>query len=110
MLNLTRYRGDTNPDKITVLSQTTGEPINISGYSFILTVDPYGDPASAASNLYSLNGSITDAVNGVVEFTPSALQADLVGDFFYDIQMTDASGRKRTISRGQYTYLQDITK
>lgn len=109
-MKITRTRGDTYPDQITVLSQATGEPINITGYSFALTVDANSDPVSSATNLYSLVGVIIDGPNGVVEFSPSAVQADLVGEYFYDIQMTDTNGKKRTIVKGRYVYEQDVTK
>jgi len=33
-----------------------------------------------------------------------------VGGFYYDVQMTDGAGRKRTVLAGKYKYVQDITK
>ena len=48
--------------------------------------------------------------NGRVEFAPTAMQADQVGAFYFDVQMIDGAGRKRTIEGGKYKYEQDITK
>lgn len=110
MTDFTRKRGDTYADEITVTSTTTGLPINITGYSFEMTLDTSKTPGDSTQNLYQLTGTILDAAAGRVEFAPSALQADHVGAFFFDIQMIDGAGRIRTIDAGKYTYTQDITK
>lgn len=110
MTDIIRKRGDTYADEITIKSATTGLPINITGYSFLLTLDPAKEPTSAALNVYQLTGVILDAAAGRVEFAPTTLQADQVGVFYFDVQMVDGAGRKRTIESGKYTYKQDITK
>lgn len=111
MTDFVRKRGDTYADEIAVFSKTTGAAIDITGYSFVLTVDPSQTPTTADDNLYAINGSITKATGGLVEFAPSAIQADQQpGAYFYDIQMTDDAGRIRTIQAGRYTYEQDISK
>ena len=51
-----------------------------------------------------------DAAAGRVEFAPSPTQADHVGTFYYDVQMTDGAGRKRTIALDKYVFPQDISK
>lgn len=110
MTDIVRKRGDTYADEFTIKSASTKLPLNITGYTFLLTVDPASNPTSSASNLYQLVGTILDAAAGRVEFAPSATQADRVGSFFYDVQMVDGAGRKRTIVSGKYKYVQDITK
>lgn len=111
MTDITRKRGDTYADEFTIKSAATGLPLNITGYTFTLTVDPSKEPADATSNLYALTGTILDAANGRVEFAPTALQADQpIGTYYYDVQMVDGAGRKRTIVAGKYVYKQDITK
>ena len=110
MTDITRKRGDTYADVIIVKSKKTKQAINITGYSFVLTVDTKQAPTDATTKVYQLAGAILDAAAGRVEFAPNATQANHVGDFFYDIQMTDGTGRKRTIESGKYKYLQDITK
>lgn len=110
MAAITRRRGDTYGDEITV-KDSTGSIINISGYTFTMTLDPSKSPANADNNLYSLTGTILDAPNGRVEFVPTAQQADQIpGVYYYDIQMIDGLGRKRTIALDKYTYTQDISK
>lgn len=107
--NISRYRGDTYSDKFTI-TNTDGSPMDITGFSFKMTLNSNPYPTDNSTQLYQLIGSITDAVNGVVEFSPTALQANNVGKFRYDVQMTDDLGVIKTIQLGCYTYLQNITK
>lgn len=109
-VDLTRRRGDTFADAFVVTSETTGAVIDITGYSFLLTVDPSRAPTDSLNNIFQLTGTITDAVNGLVEFAPNATQADQPESYFYDVQMTDTAGKIRTIAEGRYNFVQDITK
>lgn len=111
MTDITRKRGDTYADEIEVKSQNTGLVLDVTGYTFVMAIDPSKFPETATNNLYSINGTILDGPNGIVEFAPSAVQADQIpGIYYYEIQMTDTTGRIRTISSGKYTYTQDIVK
>jgi hypothetical protein len=110
MVAITRKRGDTYADEIIVKSAKTKLPVDITGYSFVMTLDPGKAPVDATTNVYSIAGVILDAVAGRVEFAPTLAQADQLGGFYYDVQMTDGAGRKRTIALDKYTYTQDITK
>ncbi len=110
MTAITRKRGDTYAETITI-TDTTGAVIDITGYTFKLTVDPEKAPASAANNLFSITGTILSAVAGTVEFAPSALQADQTpGTYYFDIQLIDGAGRIRTIALDKYIVVQDISK
>lgn len=109
MTDLTRSRGDTYADIILVVD-SAGAAVDITGFNFLLTLDTSKAPVDSSNNLYQLTGTITSAAGGRVEFAPTALQADLVGSYFYDVQMTDSAGRIRTIASGKYKYVQDITK
>lgn len=110
MTAITRFRGDTYADEITVKSAATGLPITVTGYSFVMTLDSKRDPTSSDTNLYQVIGNIIDPGAGRVEFVPTAAQANRVGIFYYDIQMIDAAGRIRTIALDAYTYTQDVSK
>lgn len=107
---ITRKRGDTYADEFIIKSKETGLPLNITGYSFLMVLDPESSPATSANNLYQIVGSVINGPAGLVEFAPSALQADQLGAYFFDIQMIDGAGRKRTIESDSYIYKQDITK
>jgi hypothetical protein len=75
-----------------------------------MTLDPSKAPTDNTNNVYQLTGTIVDAPAGKVEFAPDANQADQLGSYYYDVQMTDGAGRIRTIITGKYKYVQDITK
>jgi hypothetical protein len=109
-LVLARSRGDTFADEFLIKSSVTGLPIDISGCTFLMTVDPEEAPLTDANNIFQLAGAVLDAPGGRVEFAPNALQTDRVGSFYFDIQMTDSLGRKRTLKYGSYVLKQDITK
>ena len=109
MKDITRSRGDTYGD-VFVLKKK-GRPVDINGFTFVLTVDPSATPETSANNLFSLTGVMIDGVNGKVEFAPTAQQANQTpGTYYYGIQLTDTYGRIRTVQSGKYTITQDITK
>lgn len=111
MTEQTRTRGDTYVDEFVVTSKITGAVIDITtGYDFLLTLDTRKKPDDATTQVYQLAGVIIDGPNGIVGFSPTATQADQLGKFYYDIEMTDPAGRIRTIELDKYTYTQDITK
>lgn len=110
MTDLTRKRGDSFADGFIVKSETTGAAIDIGGYTFLMTVDITANPPDNTTKLFEVTGTIIDAASGNVEFAPTTGQTDRVGIFYYDIQMTDDTGRIRTIDSGKYTIRQDITK
>lgn len=109
-VDLERRRGDTFADRFTIKENAVA--LDITGASFLLTVNTEQEPADAVNQVFQLTGTITDAPGGKVEFAPSALEADQDPnvDFFYDIQMTDSGGAITTIAGGKYSFKQDITK
>jgi hypothetical protein len=110
MTDITRPRGDTAADLITV-QNSAGVAVNIAGFSFALTVNTLENPPDNTTELYAVVGTILVEAAGTVEFVPSGVQADqLPAEYYYDIQMTDDVGRIKTIEKGKYTYTQDITK
>lgn len=109
MNTIVRYRGDTAPDQFTI--KQDGVVVNITGCTFALTVNSLKDPVDAVTQLFSLTGLVTGGPAGQVQFSPNATQADQSpGDYFYDVQMTDTTGAKRTVDKGRYRFKQDITK
>lgn len=105
-----RTRGDTYPLALT-LKDKNGAAIDITGFTFVLTVDPSETPADDTANLFQIAGVITDGPGGAVSFTPTTGNADQVpATYYYDIQMTDTGSQIRTIMKGQWEVIQDITK
>jgi hypothetical protein len=109
-LDICRVRGDTYPF-VMVVKDENGLPIDITGFSFSLTVDPSPDPTTTAANLFTLTGSIIDGPNGKVRFSLSSPQADQApGIYYYDVKMIDTASAERTIVRGEWAFEQDVTK
>lgn len=110
-LDICVTRGDTTPWTFTIKEGTPLAAVNITGFSFVLTVDTSKTPTSSVNNLFSLTGTLTDPVNGVVQFVMTVAQADQLPDiYFHDLQMTDGVGALRTIAKGKYEFKQDISK
>jgi hypothetical protein len=110
MTDFTRTRGDTYGDVYALTDTATGEPLDLTGCSFLLTLDRRRSPPDTSTQLYSLSGNVLDAAAGKVEFAPTASQANQLGSFYFDMQMIDVLGRCRTLDSGKYRYTQDITK
>jgi len=104
------YRGDSYPLVLTIKDKATKSVIDITGYSFILTVSSIEDPIDDTTKIFEVNGVLdNDPTTGVVTFTPT--QTDFpAGTYYYDVQMTDASGNIRTIAKNIWNQTQDITK
>jgi hypothetical protein len=108
---ITRYRGDTFRLRITFTDADTGLPIDLTDSTLVLTVNEEEKPADSAEEIFYIDGNIVaPATDGVCDFTPSADQADNLGGYHYDIQITDSAGAVRTVLNGPFTFLQDITK
>ena len=109
MASITRFRGDTRP--IQGFARLNGGVLPVTGCTFLLTVDPSKAPTDATANLFSLAGTIVDALTGELEFQITALQADQTpGKYWFDIEMTDATGYIQTIEHDRFVFTQDITK
>ena len=102
-------RGDSPVIPVQV-QDSTGAALDITGGTFVMTVDPSDSPSDATNNLFAVNGTITDAANGRVQFQPTTVQSDQSpGENQYDVQM-DLNSSVRTILKGKFEIQQDITK
>ncbi len=109
-VNLCRTKGDTFADQFTIQT-AAGVAVDITGASFLLTVDPNPDPTSAATNLFQVAGVIVTPAAGILTVTPSAANVNIDPDtYFYDLQMTDGSGGIRTVAAGTYEILPQVTQ
>lgn len=110
MTSITRFRGDTAADTF-FIKNSAGVIVNITGYTFKMTLNPNKAPLDALAQMYQVVGVIADGPGGKVTFTPTALQTDvLAGKYYYDVQMIDTSGAITTIALDAYIYKEDITK
>lgn len=110
MAEIKVYRGDSFPLNYTFKDKATGLSIDITGWSFKLTVSSVKDPVDETTKLFSVDGTVTDGENGKFSFLPTEANNAEVGKFFFDIQYTNPSGHKRTIEKDKYTITQDIGK
>ncbi len=104
-------RRDSTPFSFT-LKDEDAIVIDITGYtSFTLTVDPSEEPASAATKLFTLTAAFPDPGSGVIIFSPTTANNDIApGEKFFDVEQVDGSSNVRTIIKGKYTILPDITQ
>ena len=109
VLNLCRTRGDTFPFTISI--EVDELPLDITGFTIVLTVDTLEDPPNSATQVFQASGVVTNGPLGQVTFSLTTPQAATTpGDYFYDMQYTDLSSKIRTFAKGTWTVIQDITK
>ena len=107
---VTRYRGDTVADRFTI-TDAAGAAVDITGFTVTMTIDCRERPDDVTTQLYELVGTLVTPASGIVDFKPSALQADQEpGTYYYDIQLIDGASDVETVCVGVYVYVQDIGK
>jgi hypothetical protein len=110
VIDITRKRGDTKADVFSLTNPETWEPANLTGCSLRLVVDSRREPDDETTQEYEIVGVVEDPLSGKVSFAPTLEQADLVGTYFYEVELTDAFGGVLTPVGGKYVYQQDIAK
>lgn len=107
--NICWGRGD-NAARGFIMQDAVGVAVNISGFSFRLTVNTEQDP-DPGTELFTVVGVITDAAAGKVGFAPTVVDTDQApGEYFYDIEQTDGGGLIDTVIKGLCEIVQDISK
>jgi hypothetical protein len=106
-------RADSYPLILTVKSKSTGLPIDLTGYAFLLTVNSEKDPTDITHQIFQVAG-VTDpdqvTNTGKVSFTPTSIDTATVGKFYYDIQWIVGSTVRSWNEKKKFVILQDITK
>jgi hypothetical protein len=110
MTQVNYYRGDGYPLLVTVKDADTGSAIDITGYTFLLTVNKEESPVDDTRQVFQSAGSVVDGPNGVASFPVLPANTATVGNYFYDIQMTTTGGEVRTIAKDAFVVSMDITK
>tara|TARA_B110000259_G_scaffold184601_1_gene231961 strand:+ start:1132 stop:1506 length:375 start_codon:yes stop_codon:yes gene_type:complete len=109
--HLVRYKGDTWPDSFKLWTDNTKQtPLNLTGATFMMTVDSLYAPQDSATQAFTIAGAI-DATSGDVEFTPTAANTTTdtgPGTFYYDVVMSQNS-KVLTIAAGKYVVKEDIS-
>jgi hypothetical protein len=86
-----------------------GVAYDLTSHSLIFSVSTEEKPTTA-SYVFQSVGVIDDATAGTAHFPLSESDTDLIGTFYYDVEITDGAGLKRTPSKGKIIFTQDITK
>ena len=103
-------RGDSNA-KGFVRQDNDGIVIDVTGFSFKLTVNSEKDPTNTSNQQFTIVGVLVDATNGQISFAPTTVNTDIAPDvYFYDIEQTDAGGGIATLIIAKCVIVQDITK
>lgn len=103
------WQGDTFAPG-TITATVSGTPINFTGYAATMEI------RNAISNDVSLTLTSTPAAGitltslGVITITLTAAQTNaLLGEYNYDLQITNASNEIRTYTYGAITVKNDVT-
>ena len=73
-----------------------------------MTVNRDKNPTNTDNQIFSITGTISDPINGVVYFTPSSIETtQTAGTYYYDIVMVTASN-PRTLVKAKFNILQGI--
>jgi len=86
-LSLSRTRGDTWPIRMT-FTNPDGTPMDLTNKQVILTANTEENPIDTTNQVFQIVGTITDAEAGKVEFPLSPDQADNVGTFYFDVEVS----------------------
>ncbi len=104
-------RGDTDP-KSFLITSAVGVVEDISGWTFILTVNSQQDPADITSQLFAITGVFqTDGTDGLIVFTPAINDTDLTPEtYYYDIERRIGGINIKTLVKATVLIVQDISK
>ena len=101
---------DSEPFSFTI-QDGDGVAIDVTGFTFLLTVDPSNEPPDDTTKIFQLAGALTDPTNGIITFSPSAIDLDQdPSDYFYDVYRTNVGGDGRTIIKGKFTIDPQVTQ
>lgn len=106
------YRGDSYPITFTLKDGASGDLIDLTSSSFILTVSTAENPVDDTTKLFDCIGLLdADPTTGKVSFTPTTTDTDIARKkYYYDVQQTDSVGNIRTVVKDVFNILMDVTK
>ena len=110
-LDISRSKGDTYAE-VFLVKDSAGVAIDVTGFTFLLSVDPETDPSDDTTRLFQITGTIVSGPAGSISFAPSTVQADQLepGKYQFDIEQVDGASAIRTIAKGQYIIGPQITQ
>ena len=109
MSHINRFRGDTASLGVTV-KLSTGKAYNLTGCTLQLSISKLENPATAEDVIQTTTAVIDEALAGKAHFEFANGSFDFVGDYYYDVELTDIAGKTKTIVKSTMKLTQDITK
>jgi len=93
---------------IITVSSTSGQPLNLTGYS----VASQMRKSYSSSTAYAFTASIFDAATGRIRLQLSAANSSVIpaGRWLYDVEITSAAGSKTRVVEGIVTITPQITQ
>jgi hypothetical protein len=116
--DIEKRRGDTKDISIR-LKDSSGAVLDVSGYTALLTINTSKTPNIDSSpnvgvEIFQATGAPNSpGTDGILRFDFNAFGGSPhvdVGNYFYDVQITDADSEIFTPLIGKFTVKQDITK
>lgn len=107
-VDMTTVRGDTKKFNISA-RDSDGQAFDLTGYTMTFTAksDVDSDDAGAEIQVDAVVSSVSSGV-GAFTLVPSDT-AVAIGDYFYDVQISDGASNVYTLVTGTLTVTQDIT-
>ena len=108
--NICVVRGNSPIIPVEIRDPSTGQLIDITGYSFVLTVDTKKNPTDATNRVFQVSvPALSDGSSGVVQIPISAANTDQSpGDYFYEVVMTTTAPSIRSVLAGRFRVQQSI--
>jgi hypothetical protein len=98
------FRGDTRILEIPIVDAANA-PVDVTGWAFVLSLAK----SLGGTPDVEVQGVITDAQGGLVQFELTPNDTDAVGNYFYDVQATTPQGRVYTVDFGRIHIVQDVS-
>lgn len=108
MSNITRYRGDTYPIYVKVKNENS-IPVDITDWTLVMSLCDTSSP-TVSDYVWQVTASVSEPESGIAFFDFTDEQMNLLGTYYYDIQILDQASKKRTIKKGSLVFFQDINK
>lgn len=101
-MRIERHQGNSKRIRRQVVD-SAGAAVNVTGNTFVLTVNSDNNPTDLLTQMFQVTATLENALTGLIYFLitgPNAATA--VGNYYYDIQWTDANGETETLEKGEY--------
>jgi len=110
LVKLEIFRGDDKKFLIVVMEKDTGERVDITGSTLVMTWRREHDEAIFFQKTATLTNPVQGEAEVVISSTDtSGLSADKVHRFIFDVEITKTDGSKETIAFGTIIVRPDVT-